>query len=66
MHVEFRQKLDTPITLKELKAWQGGKDHPLADMQMLKLGRMSVSKVSAGEWQFLIGEMKERGDVVDL
>ncbi|CZT42645.1 uncharacterized protein RSE6_16031 [Rhynchosporium secalis] len=62
VHVTFRQKLGTPITLKELKAWQAEKGHPLESMQMLKLTRMSVSKVSEAEWQFLVEEMKKRGD----
>lgn len=76
MHVEFRQKLETPITLKELRGWQGGVyekgekaekgENPLKDMQMLKLTRLSVSRVSEGEWEFLVGEMGRRGDVVDL
>lgn len=66
VHVEFRQKLQTPITLKELKEWQAEKGHPLAEMQMLKLGRMSVSKVSTGEWEFLVGGMEKRGDEVKL
>jgi predicted RNA-binding protein with PUA-like domain len=62
--VTFRQKLSTPITLKELKAWQGGKGHPLENMQMLKLGRLSVSKVSTEEWNFVVNEMANRGDVI--
>ncbi len=64
VHVTFRQKLKTPITLKELKAWQSEKGHPLENMQMLKLARMSVSKVSKGEWDFLVGEMEKNGDVI--
>ncbi|CAG8983241.1 hypothetical protein HYALB_00002677 [Hymenoscyphus albidus] len=64
VHVMFRQKLKTPITLKELKEWQTQKGHSLENMQMLKLARMSVSKVSAEEWEFLVGEMKKRGDEV--
>ena len=53
------------ITLKELKEWQGTKGHPLENMQMLKLARLSVSKVSKGEWDFLVGEIEKRGDVVE-
>lgn len=64
VHVEFRQKLETPITLKEMKDWYGEKDHPLAGMQMLRMTRMSVTRVSAGEWEFLVGQMRERGDEV--
>ncbi|EPE26008.1 PUA [Glarea lozoyensis ATCC 20868] len=64
VHVVFRQKLDTPITLKELKDWRAEKSHPLQNMQMLAQSRMSVSKVSAAEWEFLVGQMKDRGDVI--
>ena len=64
VHVSFRQKLSTPITLKELKAWQGEKGHPLENMQMLKMSRISVSKVSAEEWNFLVGEMAKNGDII--
>jgi predicted RNA-binding protein with PUA-like domain len=66
VHVEFRQKLQTPITLKELKEWQGEKGHVLENMQMLKLGRLSVSAVRKEEWEFLIGEMSVKGDKVTL
>ncbi|EKD18748.1 AT DNA binding protein [Drepanopeziza brunnea f. sp. 'multigermtubi' MB_m1] len=64
VHVAFRQKLTTPITLKELRAWHAEPGGALANMQMLKLARMSVSKVSEAEWEFLVGEMRKRGDVV--
>ncbi|TVY18373.1 Thymocyte nuclear protein 1 [Lachnellula arida] len=64
VHVVFKQKLKTPITLKELKAWQQAKGNPLEEMQMLKLARISVSKVREEEWRFLVEEMKERGDII--
>ena len=35
---------------------------PLENMQMLKLTRLSVSKVSAEEWDFLTGVMEKNGD----
>jgi len=66
VHVEFRQKFNTLISLKEMKDWQKEEGHPLKEMQMLKLSRMSVSKVSEDEWEFLIGEAKKRGDEVVL
>jgi predicted RNA-binding protein with PUA-like domain len=47
-----------------LKAWQAEKGHPLENLQMLKLARISVSKVSAEEWNFLVSEMEKRGDIV--
>lgn len=59
VHVEYRQKLSTPITLKELREFD-----ELKEMQMLKLTRLSVSKVRAEEWEFLVGEMERRGDVL--
>ncbi|KAM3485496.1 hypothetical protein MY8738_001262 [Beauveria namnaoensis] len=52
VHVEFRKKFAVPIYLKELRKL-GEAGGPLAEMQMLKLGRLSVSKVSAGEWRAL-------------
>jgi predicted RNA-binding protein with PUA-like domain len=52
--------------LKQLKEWQGEKGHALENMQMLKLARISVSAVRKEEWEFLVQEMKKRGDVVEL
>jgi len=65
-HVEFRQKLDMPITLKDLKAFQSEKGNPLENMQMLKLSRLSVSKVSQDEWSFLTGIMEKNGDKLSV
>ena len=62
VHVEFRQKLETPITLKDLKAFQSRKGNPLENMQMLKLTRLSVSKVNEEEWNFLVEVMEDNGD----
>ena len=64
VHVEFRQKLETPITLKDLRGFQAEKGNPLENMQMLKLTRLSVSKVSTEEWKFLTGVMEKNGDVI--
>lgn len=59
MHVEFRTKFAVPIGLKELRALAGpGK--PLESMQMLKQSRLSVSKVSSGEWEFLMNLSQEK------
>ncbi|KAG9254792.1 PUA-like domain-containing protein [Emericellopsis atlantica] len=52
VHVEFRRKFAVPIALPELRDL-GKDDGPLANMQMLKLARMSVSKVSKQEWETL-------------
>lgn len=59
VHVEFRRKLKEPITLKELREW-GVKGGELESMQMLKMGRLSVSKVSEDEWVFLSDIIDER------
>jgi predicted RNA-binding protein with PUA-like domain len=64
VHVVFRQKLKTPITLKDLRAFQAEKGNPLENMQMLKLTRLSVSRVSQGEWDFLTSVMEKNGDKV--
>jgi predicted RNA-binding protein with PUA-like domain len=58
VHVEFRRKLKEPITLKELREWNG-KGGPLEHMQMLKQSRLSVSKVSEDEWHFILGEIEK-------
>lgn len=65
VHVTFKQKLKTPVTLKQMKEWQSTKGHPMENFQMLKLARISVSKVSQGEWEFLCGEMEKNGDVIE-
>ncbi|SPQ24299.1 d2c7946d-2e38-4b3d-9b85-9c5bb853d61f [Thermothielavioides terrestris] len=54
VHVEFRSKFAVPIGLKELREL-GQPGQPLENMQMLKQSRLSVSKVSAAEWEFLMG-----------
>lgn len=57
MHVEFRRKFAVPVTLKELKEHVDG---PLVSMQMLKQSRLSVSRVSEDEWDFLMGLVEEK------
>ncbi|KAK4066001.1 uncharacterized protein Triagg1_8310 [Trichoderma aggressivum f. europaeum] len=52
VHVEFRKKFAVPISLKELREL-GKPGGPLENMQMLKQGRLSVSRVSAEEWKAL-------------
>jgi predicted RNA-binding protein with PUA-like domain len=61
VHVEFRRKLKEMITLSELREF-AEKDGKLAQMQMLKQSRLSVSKVSKEEWQFLLGVADEQED----
>lgn len=52
VHVEFRNKFPEMVTLKELQRYAkpGG---VLENMQVLKLSRLSVSQVSAKEWDFI-------------
>ncbi|KAL8995181.1 MAG: hypothetical protein Q9169_005040 [Polycauliona sp. 2 TL-2023] len=52
VHVEFRTKFHEPVALKELQkfAKPGG---ILEKMQTLKMSRLSVSKVSKKEWDFI-------------
>ena len=57
MHVTFHSKFAVPIGLKELRTL-GAPGKPLENMQMLKQPRLSVSKVSAAEWDFLLGVAK--------
>ncbi|KAK0705731.1 PUA-like domain-containing protein [Apiosordaria backusii] len=59
VHVKFRSKFAVPITLKELKEL-GAAGKPLQNMQMIKQSRLSVSKVSAAEWEFLTGVAEEK------
>lgn len=53
VHVAFKRKFDELITLKQLQAL-GGPGTPLQDMQLLKQSRLSVSKISAEEWHFVM------------
>lgn len=52
VHVEFRKKFKNPITLHELKGLQAS-NKELGNVQMLKQSRLSVSKVTKSEWDFL-------------
>ncbi|KAL2130939.1 hypothetical protein VTI74DRAFT_5744 [Chaetomium olivicolor] len=59
VHVKFRSKFAVPIGLKELRE-MGGPGKPLENMQMLKQSRLSVSKVSEKEWEYLVGVAEEK------
>ncbi|KAJ4289919.1 hypothetical protein N0V88_006715 [Collariella sp. IMI 366227] len=59
VHVKFRSKFAVPIGLKELRE-MGGAGKPLQNMQMLKQSRLSVSRVSEGEWEYLVGVAEDR------
>lgn len=56
MHVKFRSKFAVPIPLSELKTM--GK--PVENLQVLKQSRLSVSKVSPSEWDFLINVAEQK------
>ncbi|KAK4157787.1 hypothetical protein C8A00DRAFT_39928 [Chaetomidium leptoderma] len=59
VHVKFRSKFAVPIGLKELRE-MGGPGKPLENMQMLKQSRLSVSKVNATEWEYLVGVAEQK------
>ena len=56
VHVEFRQKLSAPVLLKELQKYKGG---VLETMEELTKTRLSVSKVSQEEWNFIVDKLIE-------
>jgi predicted RNA-binding protein with PUA-like domain len=58
VHVEFRKKLSKPVSLKELLKYSSG-TAVLKDMQMMKQSRLSVSKVSEKEWNFIVDALIE-------
>lgn len=60
MHVSFRRKFAVPIGLKELREMGAAVGSPLANMQMLRQTRLSVSKVTAAEWEYLMGVAEEK------
>lgn len=60
VQVAFRSKLTSPVTLAELQKYRNGDDSGiLKDMQVLKLTRLSVSKVSTKEWNFIVDNLIE-------
>ncbi|QGA20289.1 hypothetical protein EYB26_007991 [Talaromyces marneffei] len=54
VHVEFRRKFDQTLTLETLKSY-GFPGQPLENMQTLRQSRVSVSRVSPQEWNFIMG-----------
>ncbi|KAI1479579.1 DUF55-domain-containing protein [Daldinia eschscholtzii] len=60
VHVKFRSKFSKQIGLKELRE-MGQPGQPLENMQMLKQSRLSVSRVSASEFEYLMDVVKQRG-----
>lgn len=53
--VEFRKKFTMPVSLKELQKYGG--TGALGELQMFKQSRLSVSKVEAAEWNFIIDNL---------
>lgn len=51
VHVEYRNKLKQPVYRSELQKHLG--DGPLGKMQEFNAARLSVSKVSEDEWNFI-------------
>lgn len=52
----FRQQFARPITLAVIKdRFARGPTAPLSEMQLVQRPRLSVSRVGAGEWEFLVG-----------
>lgn len=62
VHVKFRSKFAVPIGLKQLRE-MGGSGRPLENMQMLRQSRLSVSKVSEEEWEYLLSVAGEKDTV---
>lgn len=54
VHVEFRSRFAKQVTLKDLQTHARG-EGVLADMQVLKQSRLSVSKVTRAEWDYILG-----------
>lgn len=53
VRVEPVRKLDRAVTLREIKA-----DPALADMELVRLSRLSVGRVTQKEWDHIIGLSK--------
>jgi len=43
------RKVKRPVTLKQIKA-----DPKLADMEMIRLSRLSVAEVTAEDWDYIV------------
>jgi len=58
VHVGFREKFRRLVSLKELQAHR---EAALKDMQALRQSRLSVSRVSKAEWDFIL-ELAREGE----
>lgn len=56
VHVEYRNKLSSPVHLSELQKYMQGSG-VLSKMQVLKQSRLSVTSVSEKEWNFVIDNL---------
>ncbi|KAI0533186.1 PUA-like domain-containing protein [Xylaria digitata] len=63
VHVKFHSKFTKSIGLKELRE-MGKPGQPLENMQMLKQSRLSVSRVSPSEWEYLMKLVQKQGGEV--
>ncbi|TGJ83828.1 hypothetical protein E0Z10_g4975 [Xylaria hypoxylon] len=63
VHVKFRSKFAQSIGLRELRN-MGKPGQPLENMQMLKQTRLSVSRVSPSEWEYLMNLVQKQGGEV--
>jgi predicted RNA-binding protein with PUA-like domain len=61
VHVKFVEKFNRTVGLHELKKYAGKE---LADMPLLKQGRLSVSEVPEGCWDFVIGLAKKPAEEI--
>lgn len=58
VHVEFVKKFDVQVSLKMMQENKGNSGE-LSNLQLLKMGRLSVSAVSPKEWRFILGMANE-------
>ncbi|KAK6412752.1 hypothetical protein LTR95_017928 [Oleoguttula sp. CCFEE 5521] len=57
VHVEYRKKLSYPVTLKVLQKYGKTEGGVLSEMEVLKTTRLSVTKVTEKEWDFIVNEI---------
>ncbi|KXT06136.1 hypothetical protein AC578_1358, partial [Pseudocercospora eumusae] len=62
VHVEFRKKLSKPVARDVLKKHYDGGQGPLGKMQEFTAARLSVSKVSEDEWNFISSLIEDDGE----
>ncbi|KAI4724808.1 DUF55-domain-containing protein [Aureobasidium sp. EXF-10728] len=64
VHVEFRRKFSDKFTLKDLQKFSqpGG---ALAEMEVFKQSRLSVTKVTRPQWDFIMSQIDEEDDEME-